>query len=364
MQTDIAIFLMDLRGGGAERVMLNLATGFANQGMNVDLVLVQSIGEYIEQVPANLNIVKLNSSRLITSLPGLVTYLNKCQPKAMISALEDTNLIAILARQLAQTSTKLIVTVHNYLSHEVKYSKQIKRKVIPYVIRWFYGYADAVVGVSEGVSKDLRKFGSPKSKTHVIYNPIVTADLLKQLKEPLEHPWFDSKEDPVILGVGRLSRQKNFEVLIRAFAQVIEQTPARLVILGNGEEREHLQHLVENLGLSQKVALLSFVSNPYVYMRDSSVLVLSSDWEGFGNVLVEAMAAGTPVVSTNCESGPAEILEHGTYGRLVEVGDIDALSAAILETLNDPLQNSDGLMNRALDFSLDIALRKYKSLLY
>ncbi len=363
MKPDIAIFLMDLRGGGAERVMLNLATGFASQGMSVDLVLVEPSGEYVDQVPQNLNIVKLNAPRLIASIPKLISYLKKQQPKALISALEDTNLIAIVSRQLAQTPTKLVVTVHNHLSHEIKYSKQLKRKLVPYLIRWFYGYADAVIGVSRGVVDDLIKFGSPKAKTHVIYNPIVTTDLLNKLEEPLNHPWFGSADNPVILGVGRLSRQKDFETLIRAFDKVAHQTPSRLVILGDGEERENLQRLIAELGLIERVALLNFVANPYIYMRDAAVLVLSSAWEGFGNVLVEAMAAGTPVVSTNCDSGPAEILEQGRYGRLVAVGDVSALAQAILDVLKHTPQNSELLVRRASDFSLEVALRKYQDIL-
>lgn len=363
MSPDIAIFLMDLRGGGAERVMLNLATGFASQGMKVDLVLVQSTGEYTKQIPATLNVISLDSPRLTASLFKLILYFKKQKPKALISALEDTNLIAILARQIARTPTKLIVTVHNHLSHEVKYSTQLKRKIVPYLIRWMYCYADAVVGVSEGVVQDLLKFGSQKSKTHVIYNPIVTPDLLSKIKDPLDNSWFKSKEIPVIVAVGRLNRQKDFGTLIHAFSQVIKHRPARLVILGDGEEREKLESLIQKLNLTDQVALLNFVANPYIYMRDSALLVLSSAWEGFGNVLVEAMAVGTPVVSTNCDSGPAEILENGKYGRLVEVGDVNALAEAILETLNHQHITSEELISRSSNFSLDIAISKYQELL-
>ncbi len=157
---------------------------------------------------------------------------------------------------------------------------------------------------------------------------------MKKAKEPVEHPWFETGELPVILGVGRLMEQKDFPTLIRAFAKVLKVRPSRLVILGSGKERSRLNALVHELGLQNHVAMLAFQNNPYAYMTKAAVFALSSAWEGFGNVLVEAMAQGTPVVSTDCKHGPREILDHGKHGLLVPVGDSQAMAEAILNVLS------------------------------
>lgn len=353
---------MDLGGGGAERVMINLARGFLEQGLEVDLVLVKAEGPYLAQLPSRIKVITLNSSRLIFSLPALISYLKKARPSVLISALEDTNLAALWARKLANVSTRVIVTVHNNLSRESQNSKQLKRRLTPHLVRIFYPWADNIVGVSSGVAKDLVKIGLPLDKVHYIYNPIVTFELQEKLQESLDHPWFSPEQPPVILGVGRLAKQKDFTTLIRAFSQVRKQQPARLVLLGDGEERTALESLAQELGVIQDISFLSFVANPYVYMAKASVLVLSSAWEGFGNVLVESMATGTPVVSTDCESGPAEILDNGKYGKLVEVGLVEDMAKAIMETLLNPL-SEHVLKERANEFTLEKSVLCYQQLL-
>jgi len=214
------------------------------------------------------------------------------------------------------------------------------------------------VAVSRGVADDLARLtGLPREKIQVIYNPVVTPELFVKAEEPLGHPWFAAGEPPVILGVGRLHEAKDFQTLIRAFALVRKKRVARLVILGEGEERPKLEALVRELGLEEEVALPGFVDNPFKYMKRAGVFVLSSQWEGFGNVLVEAMACGTPVVSTACPSGPEEILENGRWGRLVSVGDVDALAEAIILTLDD--KNHPDVARRALDFGVQRAIDEY-----
>lgn len=358
---DIAIFLMDLRGGGAERVMINLGKGFVERNLNVELILVKPEGPYLSQIDPRIKVVSLNESRLISSLPRLAKYLKQNQPKILLSALEDTNFVAIVARKLAGVSTKVVVTVHNHLSRESKNAKELKRRLTPQLVRLFYPMADQVVGVSQGVADNLKTLGVPSEKIHFIYNPIFTTELLEKLEEPADHPAFLPGEPPVILAVGRLTQQKDFSTLIQAFAMVRQQHQARLIILGEGPEKPQLEDLIAQLGLKEDVLLPGFVPNPYAYMAASAMLVLSSAWEGFGNVLVEAMAAGTPVVSTNCDSGPSEILADGYYGQLVPVGNPQALAMAIASTLATPL-NSKMLRERAQVFSLENALDQYQQL--
>jgi glycosyltransferase involved in cell wall biosynthesis len=359
---DIAVFLMDLRGGGAERVMLSLAAGLSDCGFKVDLVLVQSIGEYLGEVPDRVRVVNLGCDRLIQGLPAFKAYLQQHRPRAILSALEDTNIVAILAKHWAGVGSQLIVTVHNQLSQEVKHAQNWKRRVVPYLLRWIYPGADAVVGVSQGVVEDLWQLGLSRSRTHAIYNPIVTPKFFAQIGDQPSHPWFAPGQPPVILGVGRLNQQKDFVTLIQAFAQLRQRRSARLMILGEGSERAHLEALVQDLGLQAAVCLPGFVADPYAYMQAAAMLVLSSAWEGFGNVLVEAMAVGTPVVSTNCPSGPAEILQDGVYGHLVAVGNAEAMAMAMEQTLQQAVL-PHRLKQRAQDFSLERSLAAYQKLL-
>lgn len=357
--TDIAIFLSDVAGGGAERVMVNLAGGFAARGYSVDLVLARREGPYLEALDPRIRVVDLKAPRLLLAIPRLIAYLRQTRPQVLLSALEDTNVVALLAATLARTPQRTVVTVHNHVSLESRHSPQLKRRLAPYLIRLFYPLADCIIAVSEGVASDLIRLGAPSAKTRTIYNPIVTQTLREQLQEHLRHPWFTADQPPVILAIGRLHPQKNFPLLLQAFAEVRAVRPARLMILGEGPERERLQHLIDDLGLQEVVGLPGFVANPAAYLRQAACLALSSDWEGFGNVLVESMAAGTPVVATRCESGPSEILGEGRFGRLTPVGDSHALAQALLETLNET-PDRERLQRRAGDFTLERILEQYE----
>ena len=359
----VALFLPSLRGGGAERVMVNLARGFIERGLQVDLVLAKAEGPYLSQVPKEVRVVDLGAKRVLYSLPRLVRYLHQERPQVMLSALNHANIVAIWAKMLARVKMRLVVAEHSTLSRSTENATSFRAKFMPLLIKTFYPYADAVVAVSRGVAEDLiTQTGLPAEKIKVIYNPVVTPELFTKAEEPLDYPWFRSGEPPVILGVGRLTKPKDFPTLIRAFALVRKERPARLMILGEGEERPNLEALVRELGLEEDVALPGFVENPYKYMKRAAVFVLSSRWEGFGNVLVEAMALGTPVVATDCPSGPAEILEGGKWGQLVPVGNETSLARAIILALSKPV-NAGELRSRAQLFSVDGVVQLYLDLL-
>lgn len=360
---DVAFFMVNVDGGGAEKVMLSLAEGFAARGLKVDLVLAMVEGEYLSSIPSNVRTIDLSCPRLIASLPPLIQYLKKNRPKVLISALEDPNTLAIIAKIFARVPTRLVITIHNHLSRYCTESDELKRKITPFFVRWLFPYADAVVAVSQGVADDTAKMsGLSPNKIELIYNPIFTPELLDKIQEPVDHAWLLDPQVSVILGVGRLTKQKDFATLIRAFAIVREQHPVKLMILGQGEELSHLKALVAELNLIGEVAFPGFVSNPYAYMRYSKMLVMSSIFEGFGNVIVEGMIAGTPVVSTDCESGPSEILENGKYGKLVKVGDVRGLASAILDTMKHP-PDPIILQQRGQEFSLETAVEKYLQVL-
>jgi glycosyltransferase involved in cell wall biosynthesis len=239
----------------------------------------------------------------------------------------------------------------------------LKNRFIPYLIGWFYPWAYQVVTISKGAQKDLTNIsGLAPTAVTMIYNPVVTDELIKKAQESLNHAWFTQDAPPVILGVGRLEPQKDFETLIRAFQKVRDEREARLLILGEGEERKKLETLVQSLSLTDEVNMPGFVSNPFRYMANSDLFVLSSRFEGLGNVLVEAMTTGCPVVSTDCPSGPREILEDGRWGTLVQVGNENELATAILSEIDSP-RCSDELRERAQAFSASQSVDQYLEVL-
>jgi glycosyltransferase involved in cell wall biosynthesis len=358
----LALFIPSLKGGGAEKVMVNLACGFADRGFQVDLLLIRAEGPYLAQIPPHVRIVSLGDRRLLLSFFALARYLQRERPQALLCGQEHINVVSLWLRRLTGVPTKVVVAVHNHVSRDSCYASELKVRLSPYLIRWFYPWADAVVAVSQGVAEDLTRIGLPKDSIQVIYNPVVSPQLYQKFRQPLDRPWFSPDRSPVILGVGRLEPQKDFSTLIRAFDRIRQQLPAQLVILGEGPERPALEALVRELQLTDAVVLPGFVSNPYAYMAAAAVCVLSSRWEGLGNVLIESMAGGTPVVSTDCPSGPAEILAGGRYGKLVPMQDPEALAKAIIDTLDRP-PDRVLLQRRAQDFSAEQSISQYLQVL-
>ncbi|MBE3591910.1 MAG: glycosyltransferase [Thermoanaerobacter sp.] len=359
----ISLFLPSLRGGGAERVMLNLARGFAEKGYKVDLVLAKAEGPYLSQVPDNVRVIDLKSPRVLYSLPGFIRYLRQERPHALLSALDHANIIALWAKKLSRVPTRVVVSVHSTISKASANPRILREKLTPLFIRIFYPWADAVVAVSRGVADDLiRLTNLPREKVHVIYNPVITPELFTKADEPLDHPWFESGESPVVISVGRLTPAKDYPALIKAFALVRKGMPVRLMILGEGEERLKLEALIRELGLERDVDLPGFVDNPYKYMKRAAVFVLSSQWEGLPTVLIEALALGIPVVSTDCPSGPREILNNGEYGRLVALGNEKELAQNIKATIYEGKKKI--VTDSYKLFQLDTVLHQYEEVLF
>lgn len=330
----VAIFLPGLYEGGAERVMLNLAKEISARGYAVDLVLARAEGAYMDQVPGSVRLIDLKASRVITSTPTLIRYLRRERPAALLSSM-FANLIALWARRLCGLPHRLVITEHNTLASVILNKKDWRWQLYPRLAGWFYPWADVIVAVSAGVANDLtRAAGLSRKLIQVVYNPVITPDLQKKAAARLEHPWFGEGRPPVILGIGRLTDQKAFDLLIHTFAQVRNNRPARLLILGEGEERPVLESLISRLGLEQDVRLMGFVQNPYPYLAQADLFVLPSRWEGLPTVLVEALYVGVPIVATDCPGGSREILKDGQYGKLVPVDSPILLTQAIEEALD------------------------------
>ena len=333
----IAIFIPTLAGGGAEQVILRLARGFVSRGHPVDLVVVKADGEFHARVPDCVRLVELGSRRVLQSVPALVRYLHRERPAVLLSTLNRANIVAVLASLVAPKATRIVIRQAAHLSKDLNENSSVATALEGFLVRWCYPLADEVVAVSHGVADDLAGcLKIPHSRIKVIPNPIVTPELSRLAKAPLEHPWFEACGVPVILGAGRLVQQKRFDVLIHAFARVHEKRQSRLMILGEGEKRPDLEALVGTLGLADVVSMPGFVENALPYMVRADLFVLSSAFEGLPGALIEAVACGTPVVATDCDSGPREILQGGRFGRLVPVGDVSALAEAICTALGEP----------------------------
>jgi glycosyltransferase involved in cell wall biosynthesis len=298
----------------------------------------------------------------------LLRYLRRERPSVLLSAMTKPNCMAVWARHLLGVPTRVVISEHNTFSlaqsFPAKKKWERRQRHLPTMVERVYSGADAIIAVSNGVADDLAQCtGIPRERITTIYNPIVTPELVRQATAPLDHPWLQSGAPPVVLGVGRFHVQKDFPTLLRAFARVRAKHAARLMILGEANAkhmtfRAELMALATQLGIADEVALPGFVANPFAYLARAAVFVLSSAWEGLPSVLIEALACGCPVVSTDCPSGPAEILENGKYGPLVPVGDEVRLAEAILSVLNTP-PNRDWLRARGALFAVDHVADRY-----
>ena len=359
----VAIFMRELAGGGAERIMVNLALGLADDGVKLDLVLAHRRGPYLSDVPANVNLVDLRANRWRRAVLLLAQYLRRERPTALLSAMPHTNVAAITAVKLARTRTRVGILEVNRITEADAYNSGSSNRLLRQLARLMYPHADRVFSLSKGVADDVSlHYRIPCEQVHVVYSPVTSPSLLKLSAEPIDCPWLNDSALPVLLTVGRLVPQKDHATLLRAFARVRERRSVRLIILGEGELRCELEDLAKSMGLFEDIAMPGFVSNPFAYMAGTNCFVLSSRWEGFGNVLVEAMACGAPVVSTDCPSGPSEILKEGKFGPLVPVGDDEGLAEAIEQVLESP-PSSAALRERAAAFSIHHIAKEYRRLL-
>ena len=359
----IALFIKRLSMGGIQKIVVRLCNEFSKRGHKVDLLLAKGKGELVQEVHGGVRIIDFDKVRIKGTLPDLLKYLVKEKPDVLFSAEAPINLVALWAKMFLMGRPRVVVSIRSNMSGYADANEVWYGPYTPALISLFYPFADSIIAISKGVLEDLSQISaSAARKGCVVYNPTVTEELLHLAGETVHHPWFQPEAPPVILGVGRLVGQKNFTLLLQAFALVRKTQHVRLMILGDGKEREELEHLAQMLGISEDVCLPGFVDNPYKYMSRAPLFVLSSNFEGFGNVVVEALACGCPVVSTNCPSGPAEILQDGRWGRLVPVNDADALADAMREALAEE-HDPNRLRERAMDFTVEKAVEAYLDVL-
>ncbi|WP_425449937.1 glycosyltransferase [Virgifigura deserti] len=381
----IALFIRSLAGSGAERTLADMANALAARGHKVDLVLGRAKGPFLKEVSPAVRIVDLKTITMVEAIPALMTrpgdlkallpvlldpkgpwvmgsvgrlarYLRAARPAVLLSALDYGNIAALCATDLSSAGTPVVIGQHCQFTQDVRNARKRRVRKLPPLVRRFYPRADAIIAVSDGVADDLSEATHiPRQRITTVYNPVVTPDLPARAQEPLDHPWFAPGAPPALIGVGKLKPQKDFPTLFRAFAQVRRVRPVRLLILGEGPERQRLEELATTLGIASDLDMPGFVANPFPYMARASAFVLSSAFEGLPSVLIQALACGCPVVSTDCPSGPAEILSNGAYGPLVPVGDPDALAKAVLAVLDNP-PDRERLLARANAFNVDASV--------
>lgn len=353
----VAIFLPNLGGGGAERVALASAQDLASRGHRVDLVLVEAKGDLLPLVPAGVRVVDLKAHRIVAALPPLVRYLRDERPDALHAVMWPVTIIAIMAHRLARSSAKLLVSDQVALSRQV--TGGIQRRLLEWSTRLLYPLADVRIACSNVAADDLARLSwVPRDRIEIIYNPISPpARIASNAK--VEALW--KGKGPRIITVGNLKEQKNHALLLRAFVRLADPG-ARLMILGQGPLRPRLEALAAELGIADRLLLPGFSVDPWPYLASADLFVLSSDYEGFPLVLAEAMHAGLKVVSTDCVSGPAELLDGGRYGRLVPCGDADALARAMEQALAEPT-DPERMRARAIELAGPAMIARYTELL-
>lgn len=359
----ISIFLPSLRGGGAERALVTLANALIERGYAVDLVLVSKVGPYLKDVSSAVNIVDLKQQRVALCLFSLVAYLRQRRPTVVLSAMRHANLLALLGNSLSRINAKVVVSERSDPAGRKRTGKPMQSWLIKRFCRIYYQYAYVVHAVSRDVARaSLKELQLAPEKVKVVYNPVVGSFINELANASTNDSLLSSGGDFLIIGAGRLVQAKDFTNLVCAFSLLRCNVSARLIIMGEGPLREDLENFVKSEGLEDYVTLPGFIENPFAVMRRADLFVLSSAWEGLPNVLIQAMACGVPVVSTDCPSGPAEILENGKWGRLVPVGDPEALAEAMETTLKEKVHPDS--KKRAADFSVEKAVDGYLDLFF
>ncbi|CAA0080664.1 N-acetylgalactosamine-N,N '-diacetylbacillosaminyl-diphospho-undecaprenol 4-alpha-N-acetylgalactosaminyltransferase [BD1-7 clade bacterium] len=349
----IAILLPDLRGGGAETMRLKLAEAWREE-YKVEFVLLERTGELLEKAEANFNVESLEVRRIRGLLPALKTYVNKKQPDVLLVAMWPLTAIAPIAVKLSSASSVCVVSEHGIISEEQRERGWRYRALLGLTSMVGYRLADVRIGVSNGVANDMSRVSlMAKDSFCTIYNPACSGALIEKGESP-----FVDVTTPIIISVGKFKKVKNHRLLILAFADLLKEMDVTLCLLGEGELESEYLSLISDLGIANSVLMPGYDPNPHKYMVHSDLFVLSSDLEGFANVLVEAMQCGVSIVSTDCKSGPREVLEDGKYGRLVPVGSKEALTNAMRSVLEGDRSPGD-LQVRSKDFLVSEIAQQY-----
>lgn len=359
MSERVAIFIPSLNGGGAEKAMLILGEGIVELGFDVDLITASKGGVLSTDIHPKIRWINFGKNRTFSALLPLTSYLRKEKPAVLFSTISHANIIAVLSSILARSRTNVIIRESNSPLAEIK--KSLPHRIVHALVPHIYPLAHGVIAVSEGVANQLKRMERSKNpfKMAVLPNPVITSRFFSDAEKSVDHPWLISKDKPVIIGCGRLVSAKGFDVLLHAFQLVRREIDARLILIGEGELREELSSVAEQLGIKKHVSMPGFVKNPFPYFRNADVFVLSSRFEGMPNVLLQAMSLGRPVVATDCESGPRECLQNGEYGFLIPVENVIGMAKAIIHQIKNPIRSEEAALHMQKKYSAKAAAGAY-----
>lgn len=352
--------------GGAGRVAVNLANGLVENGHSVDLLVCENDGVFSELVSENVNVLEmagidLPGYRMLGYVNFIRKYLNDESPDCLIGLMSEINFVGWLSALISESEPEIILSHHNDLRNTLKSLRTHKGAILRRLILTSYNKCDRVVAVSDGVKDSLVDIGVSANNIKTIHNPVMNTNDIDKSWDPPSHDWF-SENRTVIISIGRLQKQKNHELLIKSFSRLNNRMDCKLLIIGDGPLKSDLVKLSNSLGIQDDVEILDYVDRVYPYMAHASAFVLSSNYEGFGNVLVEALACGCPVISTDCPHGPSEILCDGEFGELVPPRNEEALFEGLLATLRTG-QNQSHLKYRAKNFTVSHVTSQYEHLL-
>lgn len=359
MEHPIAFYTPDLSIGGIGKMRVHLMRELVKRGYKVDLIIQDLSSPLLKRLPSAVFIHRVKTTHSLWSIPGLAQYLISRRPVGVITDRLRLNAGVYRTAVLTGKRPRLILSFHNPISVKLASFNEARRRKYLEKLRAALERNYKIVAVSNGVARDLMEHaGYPSEKITVVHNPVIVPEMDTMAEEPVDHPFY--KEGiPVVVTAARMTEQKDFDTLLKAFRGVRDQMECRLVILGKkGRYYSSIMDLVRKLQLETDVAMLGFQLNPYKFISKASVFVLSSRWEGFGNVLVEALSVGTPVVATDCPVGPREILEGGRLGRLVPVGDVEEMKKAIIEAISLPLKMNT-LKQSVAKYKVDVSADGY-----
>ena len=361
------LLLSRFENGGLERVQANLAPAFAQSGIDAWLVAGKFMQEAEAMLPANIPILELAPNGKLTFILNLYRQLRIHQPDVVMTTSNDVSCLVLIMRKLFFPKTKVICTQHLSISTPLAQAKgiqKLKYVLILKAMQWLWVKADAIIAVSSALAEDVRKNVRLNNPISRIYNPIVLPNYTILIERKITYPWSD-KNIPTFVFVGRLAKVKRVDLLLQAFKQVQQKQLCRLLIVGDGTEKAFILDFIRKNDLTDVCHLTGQQNNPLPWIKSADALVLSSDYEGFGNVIVEAMACGTQVIATNCPFGPAEILDNGRYGQLVPVNDSEALAEAMKKVIDKRFHVAkDELQKRANEFSLESAVQQYLNVIH
>ncbi len=365
MNTPLLFISSNLGGGGAERALLDILNHLDRSQFTPHLALFQREGVFLDQLAADIPVYEIQPDdrgffrrnwQRARALQGLC---EKIQPALVMSVKWQVNQAVLLSLKPWKSNLPIIINEQEPPSAS---SDPKRRKMWP-LVKWVYRWADQTIVITQGIAREFtRDLGIASEKISVIHNPLDLGNLRQRVEDPLP---LEVGDRPIILSIGRLAPEKNQPLLLKAFSLILKSRPAALILLGDGPERENLESLALDLGISHDVKFMGFQPNPYPYLAQADIFALTSRYEGFGNVILEALASGVPVVATDCPYGPREILLDGKYGLLVPMDDVQALAEAILDLLDQPKKRarlSRSGRIRAKDFSIETIIPQYEDL--